>query len=94
MQHATITFGGRVAGKQCRVTVDLSAEYARPIPPEVMREILVRVAIKLTDPEELEMLVGELASPAAVPKPSAAEQSELPLLVPRMRLKLLKPERN
>lgn len=82
MQCASITFEGIVEKQKCQITVDLSTDYDKPISAEAMREMLVQVAIKLTNPAELAVLANELATPGTAPKAlaagAAAENAALP----------------
>lgn len=91
--YSSIDFESTVAKKKCRLTVDVTAEYDEPIAAETMREILVQVAITLTNPKELDSLARELATPGSRAKadtgPAASQGALAPPLL-RTNLRRLK----
>lgn len=86
--YSSINFEGTVAQKKCQITVDLTADYDQPIPSEIMREILVQVAIKLTNPAELQSLARDLATPGAEAQPADSAKRQESLAPPLLRTKL------
>jgi len=92
MQHATITFDAEIRKQKCRIKVDLSAEYCEPIPAEAIRQLLVQIAIRLTNPDELDSLVNDFAPPVARAA-ARAPNPELPPPLLRAKLSLLKKTR-
>jgi hypothetical protein len=93
MRCASITFEGEIDKQKCEITLDVSADYRQPISAATMREILVQAAIRLTNPDELERLSAELATPGTAPKAAAAGAAASAALAPpllRPKLALLK----
>jgi hypothetical protein len=70
--HAEIRFAGSLGGKEFSASLRLDVEGLGDgrgvIPLDIAKELLVRVAISLTNPEEFEELAQGLSAP---PQPTA-----------------------
>ncbi len=61
MSDATLSFRGRLGAREFSASLHITIDP--PLEPEWAREFLVRIAIALTDPDELNRLAAELADP-------------------------------
>jgi hypothetical protein len=61
--NATLTFESRLGGRPGKITTIIDVEVLSPegeLSAEQIRELIVQVAIHLTNPDELDQLVGDL----------------------------------
>jgi hypothetical protein len=85
---ASMTFEGKIAGKRREITIDLTVEGEQPITVVQMREILVQVAVKLTNESELASLAAQMATPGAESAAPTPPKPQAELAPPLLRTKL------